>query len=275
MAQSDWEAISTNANSYSTSVSGTAVQHNSVSNAITSSGTWFRNFQSSSPGYADAIGALVPVNNSLLTSSVGYPYGYTYSLRTWMRIDNSLPSYSRQAGAVLNFKSNSTLTAQTSWVNLGATGFHLKGYYLLMRQNTNGNLSDPQLFLRCNSNGNSNAYNSSLDASFNNQSYEAFLMTVANSTWLRVRMDVMSLPSADRITIFSGSQAGAWTQLHQVDISRNKIAAYIPWNNNPSYPSDNAGAATAGHMGIAYYSNVQVTAVRFDGFEVYREAITI
>lgn len=274
MAQNEWQAISTTANAYFTSVSGTAVQHSSVSSPITSSGTWFRSFQSSANG-SEAAASLIPVNNSLLTSSLGYPYGYTYSLRCWMRIDGAAAPMSQNGASVLNFKSNSTLSAQY-WINNSANNHNLKGYRVYLKQNdSTSNRCD--LILRCGSSDVSSiSYNSSLSPALNTFGYEATVISsMSDSTWVRARMDVMSLPDADRITVFTGSQTDTWSQLHQVDIPRTKTGAYLPWYNNPSYPSDNTGSATSGYMGILYYTNRIVTPVRFDQFEVYREPITI
>jgi hypothetical protein len=269
MAQIDWTTISTTANAYSTSISGTAVQHSTLSNPITSSGTWFRNFQSNANN-TSAIGGLLPINNSLLTSSLGYPYGFTYSLRALMRIDNSQSSTSRHATGVISFKNSSSLSAQT-WATT-FTAHRLKGYRIMLNATT---ATNPELVLRCARDENVSTYNSSLDAANNSNAYAISLLSIPDATWTRVRMDVMGLPDADRITVFTGSGADIWSQIHQVDIQRTKVGAYVPWYNNPSYPGDNIGSATAGYMGILYHSSQPVTPVRIDRFEVYREAITL
>jgi hypothetical protein len=281
MAQIDWTTITTTANAYHQSVSGTAVQHNSISNPITSSGTWFRSFQSSGSNNA-AVCGFVPINNSFLTSSLGYSYGFTYSLRAWMRVDNTDGSSGnlRHAASVLSFKNKSNLSAQ-EWVNAGLgsanTTPNMKGYRIVLRSTNSGDVL-PKLYLRCDANESISTANSSLDPANNNNAYEITLLgspNITNARWLRVRMDVMSLPDADRITVFSGSQAGDWSQLHQVDIQRTKVGAYVPWYNNPLYPSDNTAAATSGYMGFLIYTTQAVTPARIDGFEAYRETVSV
>lgn len=283
MAQSDWTTISTTANNYFNSISGTATQHNTLPTPITSSGTWCREFNSTGSSVS-AVAGLMPISNSILTSSLGYLYGFTYSMRCWMRLTNPNGGWgyaanpSRPARLSLTFKNFNNLSVQ----NFNNTTI-LKGYSLNYFEgpegyNGYGGLTPPnaQLILRCiNNTASYGSLNASLNPADNNNGYQHVIyQSQEGSIWKRFRMDVTSLPNSDRITVFSGSQVeGDWSQLHQVEIPRTKIAAYVPWYNHPVYPTDNTGSANTGYMGIIYgcYSNTRPVYV--DGFEAYREAI--
>jgi hypothetical protein len=275
MAQTDWTTIPTTYNNYFTSISGTAIQHSTITNPITSAGTWFRNFRSTNDNN-NACAALIPANSALLTSSLGYPYGYTYSMRAWVRNESTFTAASWRTYTSLAFKSNSTLAAQHFGDGIvGGDSPRGKGYYLVLRPGSSQNNS--RLDLQCSSDSSITTFNTSLAPADNNSAYRAtVLSSFPDGNWLRVRMDVMSLPSSDLITVFSGSQVeGSWTQIHQVEINRLKTGAYVPWYNNPSYPSDNTGAATSGHMGTLHFTNMSFTLSRIDQIEVFRQIVTL
>lgn len=287
MAQIDWMTVTSSltnlngylSNYYLTSPSGSAVQHNTLTNAITSSGDWCRIFSTAASSTAtyetSAIAGLIPINNSLLTSSVGYPYGYSYSLRAWARTSTGLFN---QNNVSLVFKSDSDLSVPVYKNNLGGgvndIGGAGKGYKLsLYNDGTNQKLN-----LWCSSNRNNRSFHEgSSDLSDVNKAYKYILTTtISPNSWVRMRMDVRPLIDGDMITIFTGSQTeGQWSQIYQVTIPRLKTLAYIPWYNNPVYPSDNTQAATSGYMGIMYFTYRQDRPVYIDQFEVYREAIVI
>ncbi|MEY4334901.1 MAG: hypothetical protein RLZZ196_3651 [Bacteroidota bacterium] len=264
MSQSNWRfTLNTGqATTFIGGTSGSAVQHINLPNPITSSGLWCRGFYGSSNGGNRAATSMVPIDNSELTSSSGYTYGYGYSMRMWVRMDN-ISAGVNNCGYSLIFKGKSDLDINftSPWV-VQNTGYYLTfdnsvpGLIKLMCRNEAGVATDSVLT------PNANGFQKNM-----------FYMTA--SVWKRIRMDVTPISGAfDKISIYTGSQIeGDWSMIDSVEIPRTKTGAYIPWANNPN--GDGAAASGKGYMGITAFSNNVTFPVYIDGFEVYRETITV
>ena len=258
MAQSDWTFTLKDAKTFLGGTSGSAFQHSTLTNPITGAGTWCRGFFASGTLNSYRYVAMLPINNSQLTSSTGYEYGYGYSLRCWARCGNI--NASSFNGVVLSFKNQSNLSINT------ATD-RLTGYYLALSEN--------ELKLRCANSSSISSFAESLSASNNAIGYTKTI-TTSNlfNRWIRLRMDVYSVSGAyDRITVYTASQAqeNNWQQVHTVDIPREKVGGYVPWANNPN--GDGAQANGKGFLGALIYAYDETSAAYIDQFEVYKETL--
>ena len=126
MAQTDWTFILQDAKTFLGGTSGSAFQHSTLTNPITGSGLWCRGFFASGSLNQYRYVAMLPINNSQLTSSTGYEYGYGYSLRCWARCGNN--SAISNNGVVLSFKNESNLS-----INTAST--RMTGYFLSLTEN--------------------------------------------------------------------------------------------------------------------------------------------
>jgi hypothetical protein len=261
MAQTDWTFILQDAKTFLGGTSGSAFQHSTLSNPITGSGTWCRGFFASGTLLNYRYVAMLPINNSQLTSSTGYEYGYGYSLRCWARAGNTIGS--NLNGVMLSFKNQSNLSINMA----SATNNRATGYCLI--------LNEGDLELRCASSSSISSFAESLSASNNAIGYEKTI-ALANlfNRWIRLRMDVYPISGAyDRITVYTASQAqeNNWQQVHTVDIPREKVGGYVPWANNPN--GDGAQASGKGYLGAIAYSYTNTSAAYIDQFEVYKETL--
>jgi hypothetical protein len=261
MAQTDWTFILQDAKTFLGGTSGSAFQHSTLSNPITGSGTWCRGFFASGTLLNHRYVAMLPINNSQLTSSTGYEYGYGYSLRCCARVGNT--GGSNLNGVMLSFKNQSNLSINMA----SATNNRATGYCLI--------LNEGDLELRCASSSSISSYAESLSASNNASGYEKTI-ALANlfNRWIRLRMDVYPISGAyDRITVYTASQAqeNNWQQVHTVDIPREKVGGYVPWANNPN--GDGAQASGKGYLGAIAYSYTNTSAAYIDQFEVYKETL--
>lgn len=257
MSQSDWQYF-LHASREFIGTTGSAGEHNLLTNPITSSGDWYRAFYPVESNYSSI--ALMPINNSDLTSSSGYPYGYAYSLRCWYRITEN----NSGRGVSLIFKGNNTISGDQHGSNKYETGYVL-------------NASGQTLNLFCRRNDGDLSYNDVLDPAnpgFVNvfRKDNIHISPLTANLWHRIRMDVTPIfGSYDRITIYTGSQDDIWHQQYTVDISRLKTGAYIPWANNPN--GDGAAASNRGYMGVQAFSTGVGYPIFIDQFEVYRELV--
>lgn len=262
MSQSDWNFIfRVGSGEFLNGTSGSAIQHNTLTSPITSSGNWCRGFFYNN-GDRPTV-AMIPINNSELTSSSGYEYGDGYSLRTWVRMSN-VDVGTNNHGFFLIFKGESDLNAQYAYPWIG----YRTGYYLFFN-NGNGNVS-----LSCRNNIGITNEADSTDPSYNSYAFINNLFSMPANTWKRLRMDVSPISGAyDKITVFTGSQIeGDWSQIYTVNIPQTKVGAYIPWKNNPN--GDGALASGKGYMGAVVFTNNFVgQPVYIDQFEVYKERI--
>jgi hypothetical protein len=261
MAQTDWTFILQDAKTFLGGTSGSAIQHSTLSNPITGSGDWCRGFFASGTLNQYRFVAMLPINNSQLTSSTGYEYGYGYSLRCWARAGNTIGS--NLNGVMLSFKNQSNLSINMS----SATLNRATGYCLI--------LNEVNLQLRCASSSSISSFAESLSASNNAIGYEKTIAVASLfNRWIRLRMDVYPISGAyDRITVYTASQAqeNNWQQVHTVDIPREKVGGYVPWANNPN--GDGAQANGKGYLGAIAYSYANTSAAYIDQFEVYKETL--
>lgn len=259
MSQNDWQSF-LHASRTFIGTTGSIGQHNLLSNPITSSGDWYRAFYPSENNYSSI--ALMPINNSQLTSSSGYPYGYSYSIRCWYRATSN----NIYVGASLIFKGNNTISGEQHGGNKYEAGYTL-------------NASAQSLNLICRRNEGEPGTSDTLDPANPNFSYVFQKDNIQTSPltanlWHRIRMDIVPISGAyDRITIYTGSQNNTWHQQYTVDISQLKTYAYIPWANNPN--GDGASAAGKGYLGIKVFTSGFGSPVFIDQFEVYKQLITI
>lgn len=255
MSQSDWKfKLLEPTRTFIGGTSGSAVEHVSMSNPLTSSGDWCRGF------YAyqfDTSVSMNIINNSDLSSSSGYEYGYGYSIRTWARTS--------QFGVVgLIFKSEDNSTGYIANAGEG------KGYILRLR--------NEQLTLQCSTDTYNGNLSNTVDPSSPQYGSYAFSQTLSSLTlqhglWHRLRMDVSPISGAyDKITIYTGS-FGTWQQVYSVNLPRGRSKAYIPWANNPN--GDGASATGYGCMGLKISANTVSNPTFIDGFEVYKERIIL
>lgn len=257
MSQNDWQYFISESRPF-LGTTGSAGQHSLLSNPITSSGDWYRAFYSAANENSSF--SMLPINNSDLTSSSGYEYGYAYSIRCWYRVANKSDSN----GVCLVFKGNSSLTSNQWGGNRPESGYVLHA-------------ANEKLTLRCSVD--SSTGNSILDPSDPNYNYQSFYIDNINSSplttnlWHRLRMDVTPVSGAfDKITIYTGSQNDTWFQQYTVNIPRTKTRAYIPWANNPN--GDGANAAGYGYLGIKGWTWNTAYPILIDQFEVYKEKVT-
>lgn len=262
MAQTDWTFILKDTKTFLGGTSGSAFQHNTLTNPITGAGDWCRGFFASGSLNQYRFVAMLPTNNSELTSSTGYDYGYGYSLRCWARAGyiNSSP----YNGVMITFKNQSNLSINTA--NPG-TSNKTTGYTLQLQEGL--------LQLSCASSSSVGFYNDSLSSSYNTYGYRKTIATTnLFNRWIRLRMDVYPISgSYDRITVYTASQAQEdnWQQVHTVDIPREKVGGYVPWANNPN--GDGAEADGKGYLGAIAYSYDANSAAYIDQFEVYKETL--
>jgi hypothetical protein len=264
MAQTDWTFTLKDANTFLGGTSGSAFQHSTLTSPITGAGTWCRGFFASGTLNTYRYVAMLPINNSELTSSTGYEYGYGYSLRCWARVSNTIAS--SENGVVLSFKNQSNLSINSVVGGTSGAGA-VTGYYL--------HLTETRLNLRCANSSSIVSYLESLSSSNNAVGYEK-IITTSNlfNRWIRLRMDVYPISGAyDRITIYTASQAqeNNWQEMHTVDIPREKVGGYVPWANNPN--GDGAQANGKGYLGAIVYSFDNNAAAYIDQFEVYKETL--
>jgi hypothetical protein len=275
MAQNDWTFTLVSSSAGATflgGTSGSAFQHSTLTNPITGAGTWCRGFFASgalSPSPYRYAG-LLPINNSELTSSAGYEYGYGYSIRCWARAGTTIPSSNN--AVYLTFKNQSNL----SLTNAGSvngnfapsiTAPSLTGYTLF--------LTETKLQLVC---ANSSSIATFSDSILPAQNAIGYSRTITTSNlfnrWIRLRMDVSPISGAyDRITVFTASQAqeNNWQQVHTVDIPREKVGAYVPWANNPN--GDGALATGKGYLGAVVAASSNTSAAYIDEFEVFKQPV--
>jgi hypothetical protein len=274
MAQTDWTFTLVSSSAGATFLGGTtgsAFQHSTLTNPITGAGTWCRGFFASGALSPYRYAGLLPINNSELTSSTGYEYGYGYSIRCWARAGFNGPSVSYNA-VYLTFKNQSNL----SLTNIAATGGtiapnaaapRLTGYTLF--------LTETKLQLVCANSSSIGSFSGSLLPAQNAIGY-SHIITQSNlfNRWIRLRMDVFPITGAyDRINVYTASQAqeNNWQQVHTVDIPREKVGAYVPWANNPN--GDGAQAAGKGYLGAVVAASDNTSAAYIDQFEVYAEPL--
>lgn len=269
MAQNDWTftlnpADATAGRTFLGGTTGSAFQHSTLTSPITGAGTWCRGFFASGTLNAYRTVGLLPINNSELTSSAGYEYGYGYSIRCWARAGYTISS--PYNAVFITFKNQSNLS-----IDLTAPGSlgnpRLTGYTLL--------LTESRLELRC---ANSSSISSFIDSLLPANNALGYLKTITTSNlfnrWIRLRMDVSPVSGAfDRITVLTASQAqeNNWQQVHTVDIPREKVGAYVPWANNPN--GDGAAAAGKGYLGAVVVAYDNTSAAYIDEFEVFKQPV--
>jgi hypothetical protein len=269
MAQSDWTFILKPADdaagkTFLGGTTGSAFQHSTLTNPITGAGDWCRGFFASGSGTNTfRYVALLPINNSELTSSTGYPYGFGYSIRCWARAGNT--TNNAQTSVWITFKNQSDLTIGRAGGNISIAD--LTGYTLF--------LSEAKLQLVCANTGTVSSFSESVSPPQHTFGYEKTI-TTSNlfNRWIRLRMDVSPITGAyDRITVFTASQAqeNDWQQVHTIDIPREKVGAYVPWANNPN--GDGAAAAGKGYLGAIVGASRSTSAAYIDEFEVIKQPI--
>jgi hypothetical protein len=269
MAQSDWTFIpfsSSDGASFLDGTSGSAFQHSTLINPITGAGDWCRGFFASGALNTNRFVAMLPINNSELTSSTGYEYGYGYSIRCWARAGST--SQNATNAVYITFKNESNLSVNTAApLNSLSQTPRMTGYTL--------RLTETALELICSNSSSISSHFESVSPSANTSGYKK---TITNNflfnRWIRLRMDVSPITGAyDRITVFTASQAqeNNWQQVHTVDIPREKVGAYVPWANNPN--GDGAAAAGKGYLGVIVGAYNQISAAYIDEFEVIKQPI--
>lgn len=265
MSSSDWNFVSgSNGYLFVGGISGSAVEHATISSPLTSSGIYCRGFSPTVDGNLTTVAMIA--KTAALSSSLGLDYGYTYSLRTWFRAG---PEGNSSFSLVFKGKENFDINYTNDWNRKICSGYKLEyranGYYA------------PLFYLHCSvspQNGETDG-NDSTDPYYNSTSYVKLLNSpkiVDYSKWNRVRMDVASIGAADRITIYLGDEAGTWTSIHTVDIPQTKTAAYIPWATagNPLGPSA-VSPIGRGQTGYLISANGGLKSIYIDQFEAYRE----
>lgn len=273
MAQSDWTfipaALSADAlGGFLGGTSGSAFQHSTLTDPITGAGDWCRGFFASPAGQIRYVG-LLPINNSELTSSTGYEYGYGYSIRCWARVGRT--SAVSTNGVYITFKNESNLSLPpfpSSPLGLPPSGTpRITGYTVILTEN--------KFQLVCANTSSISSFNESLSPASNGFGYAKTIATSnLNNRWIRLRMDVSPITGAyDRITVFTASQAQEdnWQQVHTIDIPREKVGAYVPWANNPN--GDGAAAAGKGYLGAIVAATNDTSAAYIDEFEVIKQPI--
>lgn len=274
MAQNDWTFTLVSSSAGATflgGTSGSAFQHSTITNPITGAGTWCRGFFASGGLSPYRYAGLLPINNSQLTSSAGYEYGYGYSIRCWARagFNNSNISYN---AVYLTFKNQSNLSltntaAGNGSISPSSTAPRLTGYTLF--------LTETKLQLVCANSSSIGSFSGSLLPAQNAIGYSHIITTSSLfNRWIRLRMDVYPITGAyDRINVYTASQAqeNNWQQVHTVDIPREKVGAYVPWANNPN--DDGAQASGKGYLGAVVAASDNTSAAYIDQFEVYAEPL--
>jgi len=269
MAQTDWTFTLVSSSAGATflgGTSGSAFQNSTITNPITGAGTWCRGFFASGGLNTYRYAGLLPINNSELTSSAGYEYGYGYSIRCWARAGNTIASSNN--AVYLTFKNQSNLSLSNNNANISpAITPRLTGYTLF--------LTETKLHLVCANSSSISTFSGSLLPAQNSIGYEHIITTSSLfNRWIRLRMDVYPITGAyDRINVYTASQAqeNNWQQVHTVDIPREKVGAYVPWANNPN--GDGAQAAGKGYLGAVAVAYTNTSAAYIDQFEVYSEAL--
>ena len=265
MAQTDWTFTLKDTKTFLGGTSGSAFQHNTLTNPITGAGDWCRGFFASGSLNQYRFVAMLPISNSELTSSTGYDYGYGYSLRCWARAGYTFAS--PYNGVMITFKNESNLSINTANAGAATAGNRSTGYTLILQENL--------LELHCASSSSITNYSDSLSSSFNTSGCSITIATTnLFNRWIRLRMDVYPISGAyDRITVYTASQAQEdnWQQVHTVDIPREKVGGYVPWANNPN--GDGAQANGKGYLGAIAFSYDANSAAYIDQFEVYKETL--
>jgi hypothetical protein len=273
MAQSDWTfipaALSAGAlGGFLGGTSGSAFQHSTLTNPITGAGDWCRGFFASPAGQIRYVG-LLPINNSELTSSTGYEYGYGYSIRCWARAGFAGSTSTNAVYITFKNESNLSLPEFPSLPSgLPPSGTpRITGYTVT--------LTESKLQLVCANSRSISTYTDSVLPADNSKGYAKTIATSnLNNRWIRLRMDVSPITGAyDRITVFTASQAqeNDWQQVHTIDIPREKVGAYVPWANNPN--GDGAAAAGKGYLGVIVAATNDTSAAYIDEFEVIKQPI--
>jgi hypothetical protein len=270
MAQNDWTFTLVSSSAGATFLGGTtgsAFQHSTLTNPITGAGTWCRGFFASGALDAYRYAGLLPINNSQLTSSSGYPYGNGYSIRCWARAGYSFASSFNAVYLTFKNQSNLSLLNNSSAHSPGSTAPRLTGYTLL--------LTETKLQLVCANSSSIVSFSESLLPEQNSLGY-SHIITQSNlfNRWIRLRMDVYPISGAyDRINVYTASQSqeNNWQQVHTVDIPREKVGAYVPWANNPN--GDGAQAAGKGYLGAVVVAYDENSAAYIDQFEAYKEPL--
>ena len=256
MAQSDWTILSDNSGSLIGGADGTAIQHVSMSNPLTSSGEFCRIFHRSEESGNASRSIFKPTN---LTSSVsGFSYSKAHSMRCWARVKQTYSA--NDVAFFMEFKAKSDFDKDTlppyatpgiplrpdAYYNYGT------GYGLMLKPGSLTFRASP--------------YSGYGSGSADDKAYSApdFLSLTADR-WHRLRMDVIPIVSGsiDIVNIYTGSENDTWTQVLSVNIPTTKVGAYIPWNDG-----------TYGHFGFAIYNYGFIdNAVYVDKFEYYEENI--
>jgi hypothetical protein len=272
MASTDWNftysPLSSSGAVFVGGISGSAVTHTTLSSPLTGFGTYCRSFDVVTNETRPAV-AMTLASVPELSSSLGLSYGYTYSLRTWVRSGGN----SLQNGFYLVFKGINNFNVQDAAA--AGSGYSFRSYfpsgYKLF-------ISDNSLYLDCRTAAGNAGGDDSTDSFYNASPYRKNLTTLGSftaATWKRYRMDVVGLGNLDRITIYTGNIAGTWTQIHTVDITQTKTGAYIPWatSGNPNSPSAITpdGRGYVGYLITSYHSN---SPTYIDQFEAYREVLS-
>lgn len=242
MSSSDWNFITSSNGPFIGGISGSAVAHTSLNNAITNSGDWCRGFTTITDN--TRITTAMVAKGAILSSSSGLESGYTYSLRSWIRAnDNS------KFLLILKGYNNFNIDYDTNW-----SSYWPAGYYL--------SIEGSNVFLVCKSTANNNSGYDSLESGDNSNPFRKYITSYSQNTWMQLRMDVVSMGVMDRITVYTGDGNNNWTSVLSppIDIPQTKIGAYIPWNT--------AGRGHVGYFIGGVYTNQPVF---IDKFEAYRE----
>ena len=240
MSQSDWNfTLKNESYTFIGGTSGSAKLHTDLTNPLTHSGDWCRQFVPTSDTHYSIV-SMIPINNSELTSSSGYQYGDSYSVRCWIRAEQ-MGGYTK---SFIIFKGTSDL----SLGGLNLESDYPFGYVLEFD-------GSRQLKLRA-STTQRIGWSDSLSPTL---PYYGYAKTIINNsgpgipaaTWKGYRMDVMPISGAyDKITVYTAERTSpnTWDYIDSVEIPRTKPGAYIPWANNPN--GDGAAAAGYGYIGI-------------------------
>lgn len=218
---------------------GAARQHSSLSNPLTGSGDFCREYHAATTG---AVRTVYTVSSSVsggLFTEV--PNTKAISIRANLRMSNTFPSTGDSIGIVA--KANPPLNS--------SAGNSPVGYSVHLGRTNNGSNGDRLYFVAYDGTNTLNVQSSNFDSSF----------TVSDNTWYHVRMDVTPVGTLqDRIEIYTGSapEGGSWDLVH-TQIILNTDSYFIPWAE--------AGAGQIGFQAaVATFSSVFSY---IDNFEAY------
>jgi hypothetical protein len=236
---------------------GSAREHSLLSNPYLSGGLYYRSFENSNNSPTISF---VPVTGAL-TSSTGYAYGKSYSIRALVRIQNT----SDTTGICLAFKTDE---------KLGITGSTGNDYQELFGQNAsqcNGSgyrlyVFNESITLRCSLLQNTTTAGGALNVTVSTSASNGFPL---RDRWNKVRMDIIPVTGAyDIIKIYSGSlSSDSWSLISTQNISSQSSARYVPWNFG-SEPN------TKGYLGfLAHSDTLNDGTAAIDDFQVFTEDI--